>query len=227
MIGEYCAAELFNGQHHINLLDIGCHKAHFLDYFQGILNRPINSFGIDAIDYGVGGRYSFFLKKAVDDIETPQIKKFNKYIEPGCNSLLEMRRDIIVHERDKKGWYVGWDIESVHEQEDVECDSIKNILDKHYIWHDELIDYVKIDTQGNDINVVKSFKEYLDKVKYIQIEAVSSHDKDVTLYKGQTIMEEDIEIMKSLGFVPIFIQDYAIVTRASPEADIIFKNTKF
>lgn len=202
-----------------NIIDVGCHKAHFLAEFKSMFNVA-NSIGIDPCNYGVAPWYTAYYQVAVAEKEG--VLSFNEYEEPGCNSLLEMNTDIVVHDKSKKGWYVGWDIEKRVNKRDVEVVRLDTIIKKHK--NILPIHFLKIDTQGMDIAVVKSLGKYLKDVMFIQIEAVSSHDKDIVLYKGQSIMEEDIKAMKKLGFVPITIEDYS--DNASPEANIIFANER-
>ncbi len=206
-----------------NIIDVGCHKGHFIQSLKQSYKGDLFTIGIDPIDYHDRIHYDLYMKMAIDNVERADYKEFNKYVEPGCNSLLKMKTKNVVHTRDKPGWFVGWNIEQEAGKEFVHCNSMKNLL-SFYGWFSN-IDYVKIDTQGNDINVVRSFQKYLNKVKYIQMECVSSHNKDIILYENQQILEDDIKDMYELGFEVIHIQDYS--ANASPEADVIFRNMNY
>lgn len=204
----------------INLIDVGCHKAHFLDEIMGYFK--INySLGIDPCNHMVDYRYNKYYNVAIINDE-PCKMKFNEYLEPGCNSLLTMKTDRVVHDRRQDGWYVGWTIEKLIKIIDVDAKPLSDLIDE--TPQILPIHFLKIDAQGLDIAVVKSLNQYLHNVHLIQIEAVSSHDVNNTLYAGQSIMEQDIEIMQTLGFSVVMIEDYA--DNASPECNILFKNIR-
>lgn len=206
----------------LNLIDCGCHKGHFLTKFKREVNRPVYSIGIDPVNHPKESVYDKYFQMAVDNVDTPTIKKFYEYIEPGCNSLLEMNVDKVVHNRSEVGWYVGWPIEKQKNCYDVEVDSLASFLETQDYFPIHLL---KIDSQGNDINVVKSLGVYVDRVAFVQMECVSSKNKEIVLYKGQQIMEQDIEDMTKLGFEVVKITDYS--KEASPECDILFKNRRW
>jgi len=219
----------------LNIIDVGCHKAGFLHGFKRKLSKDSFWIGIDACDYGIGGQYNVFVNKAVDHVLKEETKKFNEYVESGCNSLLPMNMDILTGdntEYDKK-WFIGKTTEQlsvVKEQKttvrDVQVDSLAGILAHIPTVNQEKIHFVKIDTQGNDINVVRSMGWYRDHTMFIQMECVSSHNEDIVLYKGQQIMEKDIKDMDDLGFSVYDFVDYGANKTAGPEADVVFYNRK-
>ena len=216
----------------INFIDIGCHKGAFLQSLSSKINKRINhSMGIDPIDHGVRGMYNTFLNVAVDNVKDKTTKTLHLYPETGCNSLLELNKEILTQnptEYDNK-WYVGGRNINHHytKQKEilVNVNSMSNILTE--LNYHESIDVVKIDTQGNDLDVLLSFGDYISSIKYIQIETVYTHNKEITLYKGQSIFEEDNKIIKSLGFEIIDIMDWGQNRDQCPEADIVYYNTKF
>jgi len=219
----------------INIIDVGCHKAGFLHGFKRKLTKDSFWVGIDACDYGIGGQYDVFVNKAVDNVAKDEIRQFNEYVESGCNSLLPMNMEILTGDNSEyeKKWYIGKTAEQlsvVKEQKtvtrDVNVSSLHSILSFMPRFTNEMIHFIKIDTQGNDINVVKSMKEFRDKTLFIQMECVSSHNKNIVLYKGQQIMEDDIKDMEEMGFMVYDFVDYGANRTAGPEADVVFYNKK-
>jgi len=219
----------------LNIIDVGCHKAGWMYGFKRTLARNSFWLGIDACDHGVGGEYNLFVNKAVDNVDKDEVRQFHEYAETGCNSLLPMNMEALtgdVSEYDKK-WYIGKTSEQlavVKEQKttirNVSVSSMHSILSDIPHFKEGLIHFVKIDTQGNDINVVKSMKEYLNRILFVQMECVSSHNKEIVLYKGQQIMEDDIKDMDDLGFSVYDFVDYGANRNAGPEADVVFYNRK-
>lgn len=209
----------------INFVDIGCHKGHYLSQVKSLgLKTPLITVGVDPCDYGIHSKYNYFINKAVDHVTVPGVQKFFEYIEPGCNSLLEMKTDKITHNVEEKNskWYVAATIEKVTKIREVPVDSLDSILNSIGWAVETPIHFMKIDTQGKDLDVIKSLGPRLRYLHYVQIEAVSSHDPENTLYKNQSLMEKDIYEMKALGFEVLSICDYS--ANASPEADVIFYN---
>ena len=217
----------------LNIIDVGCHKGGFQQGFKPKLQKNNFWIGIDACDYGIGDRYNIFVNKAIDNVDADETRPFHEYSESGCNSLLPMNMDILtgdVSEYDKK-WFLGKSDEQttmVKEQKtlirNTSVSSLHSILSYIPQFKDELIHFVKIDTQGNDINVVRSMREFRDRTLFIQMECVSSHNKDIVLYKGQQIMEDDIKDMDELGFSVYDFVDYGANKTAGPEADVVFYN---
>lgn len=220
-----------NGSSTINLIDIGCHQGAFLRTLQQTITKPIYAIGVDAIDHGVGSNYNTFVNKAIDNVDEPTTKVFHLYNESGCNSLLELNKELLTQDQSEydSKWYVGGrDIEWHYTEQgrlDVPVDSMFNILKG--LNYNQAIDLVKIDTQGNDVNVLLSFREYISSIKYLQIESVYTHNKDITLYKNQPIFEDDDKIIRELGFELLNILDWSVNRDQCPEADVIYYNTKF
>ncbi len=59
----------------------------------------------------------------------------------------------------------------------------------------QLIEMVKIDTQGNDLNVIKSFKDHIHNVCYLDVE-----DDCTSEYEGASNRREILNCINSLGF---------------------------
>jgi hypothetical protein len=87
-----------------------------------------------------------------------------------------------------------FDIERVIE---VPIFSLSDFFDLFPFDAHPVIDYIKIDTQGSDLNIVKSAGHYLnDRVIYVTLEAENDQ------YENTVNSSEDIEnYMKSIGFV--------------------------
>jgi FkbM family methyltransferase len=85
----------------------------------------------------------------------------------------------------------------------VEVDVIR--LDK-WIEENEIpyISYLKIDTQGNDLNVLRGLGERLFMVEAGNLEAAVKSD---ILYNGQNTQEQSIEFLEENGFTVIDIED--------------------
>jgi hypothetical protein len=211
----------------LNIVDIGSHKAMFLDETRPIVRKPSYWIAIDPCDYGVcQGKYNEFHNLALSDVGVETTMQFNEYEEPGCNSLLTMNVDKITHdasEYDKK-WYVARSIENRTAVRNVRVNSFYNVFKDHPILTKEPIHFIKIDTQGNDIKVIRGMGDFLTKTYFIQTESVTSQNKDVVMYDGQQLMEDDVRDMEALGFGVFDYINYGANKNACPEADVVFYN---
>jgi len=82
----------------------------------------------------------------------------------------------------------------VTEEIEVDVISLGKFIEENAI---SCIDYLHIDTQGSDLNVLKGMGLYLNIVKQGVMEAGAKKD---ILYKGQNTQEECIEFLLSKGF---------------------------
>ena len=211
----------------INIIDVGCNTGTFLTYLKPKLKSESFWIGIDPSDLGVSNLYNVYLNKAISDVKEDEKAIFTEYNDSGCNSLLDMNTDIITHDTNKRQgkWFIDRVIEQVVCKKEVTVTSLEKVLDTLAFKIDrDIIHYVKIDTQGNDIKVARSLGKYLTNTMYIQLECVTSHDPKKVLYKGQQLLENDIDDMRLLGFTLVNMEDYSGF--ASPEGDVLFINNQ-
>ena len=210
----------------LNILDIGCHDGCARRKLEPLLKISSFWIGFDPCDYGRVPNYNQYFKIAVDNVKIKTQQSFTECLtDSGTNSLLELNFDCLTHnieEYDKK-WYVFPHIEEKLNTSVVTVDSAFNLLKSiDFSGH---IHFVKVDVQGKDIAAVKSLETHLNQTYFIQIETVMTHDKNRTLYKGQSIFEEDKIEMEKIGFKILYIEDYSVGRNAPPEADVLFYNT--
>jgi FkbM family methyltransferase len=111
-----------------------------------------------------GGDRFYLIESAIDDVEEITTKDFYGFgwdvwpNNPGCSSLLK-----------PKGRFEN----STEEVYNVEVMSLKYILDN---LDYEVIEVLKTDTQGNDLNVIKSLGDHIKNVVFIDSEYDESDD---------------------------------------------------
>lgn len=208
------------------IIDVGCHKGHFRDELFSQVKSPMFILGVDPLDFNVTSKYNLYIQVAIANVDTPIVKEFYEYCESGCSSLMKMNTDVITHkESETNKWFVPWEIEELIFVHPVLVDSLAHILDS---GREDIkrVHLLKVDAQGMDIEVVKSLKHYLPKTNLIQIESVTTHDPNIVLYEGQSILEKDIEDMQQLGFNVLGI-NYPNYVFKTNEADVVFINTSY
>lgn len=196
----------------INAVDIGHHKGNWAESFADKIPKDkfLYVLGVDPIDHGSTWNNKF-IQKAIST-KTGK-RKFFTYSEPGCNSLNEM----ILENKFHRPQAIAKESEI-----EVDCVTLESVLDE---FNFDLIHYLKVDAQGNDLDVIKSAGLWLNECMFVQMETCVSKHHDMMMYKNQNTRAEDIDYMKERGFELIDEWDHSAVS--CPEADLIFFNTRY
>jgi hypothetical protein len=216
--------DYLNNYDSINIVDVGA--AYGIFKAENVPNITTNNFwvGIEPNKFWQNSEnYDLWFQNAIDDVEERKITQFNINREASCSSLLEINKEITTKDINQKNdlWYCSVDLSTIVSVEDVEVISLKELFDEIPKFKNELIHFLKIDAQGVDIRVAKSLKEYAEKTMFIMIESIVETDNNLRLYKNQTSLTEDNEIMNQLGFKKLFDMDYSHIC---PEADVVYYN---
>lgn len=151
------------------------------------------------------------IKSAVSDYEGTSTFNIAGQADWGCSSLLEFSEKSITE------WVGRSDFRVTHK---VEVDVIR--LDKFVEENEiDLIEYLHIDTQGSDLNVLKGLGDKLSIVKAGVMEAGA---KDDILYKGQNTEQDCVKFLYENGFIIENIQSNDVHRN---EVNIFFKNKNF
>ena len=122
------------------------------------------------------------IEAAIDNISTPTSSSF--YItderNTGCSSLLKPTEKL------------GLDVTEVRQ---IPTLSLKTILDKLIPSRFEYVTFLKTDTQGTDLNVVKSCQEHLKNILFVQMEVNT---------RGQYEKEQKLEDIEQFMFASGF-----------------------
>ncbi len=82
---------------------------------------------------------------------------------------------------------------------DIEVKRLDDVLDSEYPNENITIKFIKIDTEGNDSNVIKGFEKYLPKTKYVIFECSDCLDD----FRGPGIknpMKDVVDFLSERGF---------------------------
>ncbi len=82
---------------------------------------------------------------------------------------------------------------------DVDVKKLDDVLDNEFKDEDIIIKFIKIDTEGNDSNVIKSFEKYLPKTKYIIFECSDCLD-DIRGPGIKNPMKDIVDFLSKNGF---------------------------
>lgn len=124
--------------------------------------------------------FYFHIIGACDNIDSLSTSKFHVMtVNSGCSSLLEPILPF------KNGIILDRMIE-------VKTFPMQELLDKIDI---DFIELIKIDTQGKDLDIVKSMKNHIHKVCYLDLEDDCTKD-----YKGASSRNSIVSYMNNVGF---------------------------
>jgi FkbM family methyltransferase len=133
--------------------------------------------------------------------------------EPHCTSSLKKFNDEV-----KNKWP-----NRLNYKEKIIVKTIKlSTLIEELSLQNEIISFLKIDTQGSDLDVIKSSEKYLSNIKEIKCETFIT-DKNNDLYIDESKSDEVIEFMNQNDF--ILTKNEINETRLW--SDLTFKNKKF
>jgi FkbM family methyltransferase len=130
------------------------------------------------------------------------------YGDYACSSLLKFS------DNSKTEWVDRVDFKVINNIT-VKVIRLDNFFIANNITH---VDYIKIDTQGNDLNVLKGCGELLSIIDRGEMEAATKED---VLYEGQNTESECIEFLQNNGFDILDIQSNDVHRN---EVNILFKN---
>ena len=186
----------------INFIDVGCAIG---DVRNLITHKNIFSIGIDPLieQYKMRGinnlnNYNILYDVAIDVTEGDKI--FNITDSLDTSSLYDFNKEITTSKNDETRFYVPENmfnvITNVNSKKMVKTQTLKTIIEKDL--KNEIIHILKVDAQGNDLNVIKSLSNYLNNVMFIVME--SSKDNTTTLYNNTTQFTEDYTYLKLHNF---------------------------
>lgn len=99
----------------------------------------------------------------------------------------------------------------------VECVTLEKIMKDHNL---EKVDFLKIDTQGSDLSVLRSAGSEISKIMSVVVEL--PYSKAVQLYDGEEDVLEGIKILAGLGFSPV-----RLVPNGGGECNVFFLSQKY
>jgi FkbM family methyltransferase len=109
---------------------------------------------------------------------------------------------------------------------DVEVKKLDNVLFERYGFDDILIKFIKIDTEGNDTNVIKGFEKYLSKTQYIIFECSNCLDD----HRGPGIknpMKDIVDFLSKNGFDTYRIGTKKLIKVNDEYWNQIYEDVKF
>jgi hypothetical protein len=124
----------------INIVDVGAANGIFKkeilpyitknNYWIGI--EPNNGYN----NLEIQKEYDLWFENAIDDVDSRKITQFNINQDAYCSSLLEINKEIITKDINKKDdlWYCPSEISTIISIKNVEVVSLKELFDEMCLW---------------------------------------------------------------------------------------------
>jgi len=127
----------------------------------------------------------FDIRCAIDNVVSPQQKEFYHMMEEGSSSLL------------KPSSTHGSNIKKI---ETVQCVNLKSILELIDWEKFKVVEHLKVDCEGHDLEVIKSAQDYIEKIIFVTFE-MSQHNQGH--WKNHYNYEDAMHYMINRGFQQI------------------------
>jgi hypothetical protein len=208
----------------INVIDTGC----AIGDFKRIINHKNTFFiGIDPLieDYKICNAYNILdtyniLYKFGIDI-TNDNKLFNITNSLDTSSFLNFDKNITTDINNIEHFYIPPHVyhnaTNVNEKRIVETKTLKYVIEESNLKND-IIHILKINCQGNDLNVIKSLGKYLNNVMFIVIKSYC--DSTSCLYENSSKFTDDYDYLKTNNF-ELITKELLI----RDESDCLYYNT--
>jgi FkbM family methyltransferase len=223
--------KLLNKYKEINYIDVGVANGMMFKEMinQGFKINNIKSVGIDPLLYIYNknksnylSNYNVLLECAITIKDNEEL---NFYVQKNraCSSLNEINHEYISNTIGGDCFYLpkttnGTNIITTQKKIKVISRTMSSII-KELKLNDEIIHFLKVDAQGQDLNVIKSLDKYLKNVLFIMIETTMPHIKNGTLYKNSTTYTQDLEFLKNNNFEVVCVEKLL-----ESDADALFYN---
>jgi hypothetical protein len=213
----------------INIIDVGCARGSLIS--EVVLPRrnleSVYSVGIDPLNHGVKSLYNHFIQVGIDDIFPSRfkLKKFYVNSDDQASSLLRMNYENITDNvSDVSKIYVPWAKQlRVRVVLPIIVVSLESVIKKYFI--DTPIHFLKIDAEGNDLNVIKS-QSFGNRPFFISAETSSHKDSSIRIFKGGSQREELVAFMNSKNYSLYHEVNHAAdLCNGTQVSDIVFKDT--
>jgi FkbM family methyltransferase len=209
----------------MTVIDIGASYGLFSNYIANLSiqnndsAKSIEVFAVEPIPKvasQIGKRKNLVVinKAVVDRARIPEsgFLKLKVMKNSELSTFLEINPEI-----DSDLWYSHMQSLIVESEISVPCLTLETLINENSI---ESVDFLKIDTQGTDLEVLLSAGNEIHKIKSCVLEF--PYTKESAIYSNEKEITEGIQILRKLDFIPV-----RIVPNGSGECNAFFRSSKF
>jgi FkbM family methyltransferase len=208
----------------LNVIDVGASIGLFGNFIadQSVMKNGIHSISVICVEpipeiaAKIVERNNLkVIPKAIVDfdlIPSDGIKNFNLTSNSELSSFLEINPEI-----DEHLWRFHLPSLVIEKQIPVNCTTLEKII-QDSAW--ERVDFIKIDTQGTDLEVLLSAKKEMNKIVACVLEF--PYFNSSAIYDGEKSLIKGIEILGNFEFIPV-----RIVPNGAGECNVFFLNSNY
>jgi hypothetical protein len=224
----------------ITAIDIGCARCSFLNEFliKYFSRNNIKILGIDPLQHDgksdASKYYDFYVKGCVDNIPRDTIQKQEFYVNEidQASSLLKIKPEHFTTDinSDSGFYYPQHIINKLKNTVGILTVNVYNINDiiASTLGETVIIDFIKIDAEGKDMDIVKSLKDNLHRIKYIGVECSSHKNKDIEIFENGSKLTDAIDFFTENGFEVFELTDYSKKPdNLTQMSDVVFVNRRY
>jgi len=196
-----------------NIIDIGASAGEFSEFLYKNFEKKCTIFAIEPIlesfnKIKIGNNKKFNFAIGTEN----EIKEFNIYSNSELSSFEKINKSI-----DKDLWKYHLPGTKIIEQRKIKTITLENFLINNNL---SKIDFVKVDTQGNDLSIILSANKHLNLINSFAIECAYSVDS--MLYESGSVLKDIFSFVKDSDF---FI--YRIVPNGAGECNVFCINKNY
>ena len=218
--------ELKNTYDKINVVDVGAARGAFLIELEKIYElKDVYAIGIDPFNHEVKDHYDKFFQICVDNVESPTKKEFFVNSDDQTSSLCKLQTENLSSDKSAKDkFYYSQDIinkiTKIQQVIEVDVVNLDTLVNEEI--PEGLIHFIKIDTEGKDLEIVKSLSDKnLERIKFIGIECPNN----IPRFEGEASKQECIDYFESKNFEVFHCLNYEDdPTNRQPMSDVVFVN---
>ncbi len=224
--GDTAFEELKANYDKINVVDVGAARGAFLVELEKMYDLSnVYAVGIEPFNHGIKDHYDKFFQICVDNVESPTKKEFFVNSDDQTSSLCKLQTENLSSDKsDKDKFYYSQDIinKITRIQEVIEVDVVNLDTLVNEEIPEGLIHFIKIDTEGKDLEIVKSLSDKnLERIKFIGIECPNN----IPRFEGEASKQECIDYFESKNFEVFHCLNYEDdPTNRQPMSDVVFVN---
>lgn len=227
-------------QDKITIIDIGCARCSFLNEFliKYFDRFNIKCLGIDPLHHKTQAvwdasiNYNYYIQGCVDNIPRGTITDSKLYVNSidQASSLLRINTQAMtsdLNDRDNKFYYPQDIIDRLRRIDAeivVNVYNLCDIIDKCFN-NNEIIDFIKIDAEGKDVDIAKSLQPYLHRIRYIGVECSSHTNNNLRIFENGSTSHDAFSFFKENNFDVFEVTDYSKKPdNLTQMSDIVFIN---
>ena len=229
-----------NQKKKIIAIDIGCARCAFLNEFLiNYFNKEnIEILGIDPLrhsgQFDASNHYNYYIQGCVDNIPENTVQEQTFYVNEidQASSLLKIKTDSFtsnINNLENGFYYPQETIDRLSKIVSTINVNVYNLNDliRQTIGSEKMIDFIKIDAEGKDLDIAKSLKKHFHKIRYIALECSSHNNDTLEIFENGCKLTDVIQFFRENEFDIFEHTDHSLdPNNLTQMSDVVFINKR-